>query len=137
MSIELSLFKIADALQMPLTYHDGVIEGEVLGVLKTSVGLELPIQVKAKKLFWNDQCGVLVDVVGDLSMIIAHFPKMSSVSAYLIDKDKLFVDGVKTPPELFIAKKMKLAEVIKSVRKAVVASFYYKEGKWKPLTLPA
>lgn len=137
MSIELSLYKLADALQIPLDYQDGKVSGSMTGKLKTTVaGLEIPITAKATKLFMNDQCGVVADIAGDLAVIVAHYPKTGSVSAYLLNKDKLMMDGVKAPPDLFISKKMTLMEVMQSVRKAVVRAFYYKDGKWKPLTLP-
>jgi len=136
MTIDLSLFKIADALQVKLEYNDGKISGIVSGKLMTSLGFGLPFKVEAKKVFYNDQCGVLFHIMGNLNMIVSHFPKTGAVSAFLIDGDKLEMDGVKAPPEMFISKTNTLKEVVSALGKSLVRAFHYSNGVWKPLVLP-
>ncbi len=137
MSIELSMYKFADVLQVPLSYKDGKVQGGGKGVFKTSIaGLEIPIHVRVVKMFLNEQCGVLADLIGDLSLLVSHYPKTGVVSAYVIDKGKLIMDGVKTPPDLFFSKNMNLIEVVRSLRRAIVQAWYYKSGAWYPLTIP-
>lgn len=135
MSIELSLYKLSDSLQLPFTYRDGKVKGSVERVVKTIVGLDLKVNLKAVKLFANEQVGILAHVMGDLSILVSHFPKTGMVSAYFINNNALYMDDVKAPPELFISKKMSLKEVVGGLQSAIVASFYFKDG-WKPLKLP-
>lgn len=134
MSIELSLYKISDTLQLPFTYKDGKVSGSVERLVKSLVGVNIPIKLKAVKLFSNEQVGLLAHVIGDLFVLVSHYPKTGMVSLYLVDGNELSMDGVKTPPDLFISKKMNLREVVTGLKKAIVASFYYKEG-WKKLNL--
>lgn len=136
MAIDLSLFKLADVLQLPITYKDGKIEGERAGVLTTSVGLTLPFTLRAVKLFANEQCGLLAHIRGDLYIIVSHFPHTGGLSAYLLDADKLYMDGVKAPPELFISKRHSMKEVFDALKVSMVTSFRWSGDKWKVLQLP-
>lgn len=135
MSIELSLYKIADAFQIPLTYKDGTVSGGRVANWKC-LGVTLEFTVEASKLFSGEQVGVVVHVMGDLYAIVAHYPKTGSVSAYLLDGNKLEMEGVKSPPDLFISKKMTLKEVVDSLRGAIVGAYYWKNDLWKELRLP-
>ena len=135
MSIELSLYKIADAFQLPLSYKDGKVSGQRVANWNC-LGVALEFTVEATKLFSGEQIGVLVHVMGDLYTIVAHYPKTGSVSAYLIDGSKLEMDGVKSPPDLFISKKMTLREVVDALRSSIVGAYYWKNDQWKALRLP-
>lgn len=135
MSIELSLYKIADAFQLPLIYKDGKVSGKRVSNWNC-LGVTLEFTVEATKLFSGEQIGVLVHVMGDLYSIVAHYPKTGSVSAYLIDGSKLEMDGVKSPPDLFISKKMTLKEVVGALRRSIVGAYYWKNDQWKALRLP-
>lgn len=136
MGIDLSLYKIADALQIPITYRDGKATGERGASVKTLLGFDLPFTIKAVKLFMNDQCGLLAHIRGDLYIIVSHFQQTGSISAYLIDAGELSMDGVKAPPELFISKSFGLPEVYAALKDSMVAAFSWKGDQWKPLKLP-
>lgn len=135
MSIELSLNKLADVLLMGLAYTDGKVSGQVTGTLETTVGLSIPIKVEATKVFVGSQCGVVCKVMGDLYLIASHYPKMGGICAFLIDGNKLSMEGVKAPPDLFISKKMELKEVLAALKGSVVQAYHYNSG-WKTLKLP-
>lgn len=136
MSLDLSLYKLADATQLKFSYMDGKVSGHTEAMLVSDFGLEVPVGIKAVKIFSAEQTGILFKLTGDLSMIISHFPKTGMVSAYLLDGGCLTMEGVKAPPELFIGKKMSLREVVQALGHAIVASFYFDQG-WKPLRLPS
>lgn len=136
MALELSLYKLADAIQVPLTYENGKVWGEREAKLVSPLDFTLPFKIKARKFFMNEQCGVLAHVRGDLHLIISHFPATGSVSLYLIDGSKLFMDGVKAPPELYISKTNGMREVFTALKHAMVVAFAWKGNKWSPLKLP-
>lgn len=136
MSIELSLFKFVDALQFPLSYEDGKISGSIQGVMDSGLGFGIPFIAKAKKICMNEQNTLLIHVVGDLYILVSHFQATGAVSAYLINGALLEMDGVKTPPDLFMSKKMSLREIIDALGKAVVKAFYWKGNEWKNLMIP-
>jgi hypothetical protein len=134
-SIDLSLYKISDTLQLPFTYTDGKVSGATDFVVGILPEFNIPIRLTASKLFASEQVGLLAHVIGDLSILVSHYPKSGMVTAYLIDGRKLHMSGVKAPPELFISKKMTLKEVVSGLGDAIVAAFYFKDG-WKPLQMP-
>lgn len=137
MEVMTSLYKISDALGIPLLWDKGELSGRSEnGVFSPLPGLDFPILITAKKIFANDTVGVLAHVAGDLYVLVSHFYKTNSVSAFLIDGGKLSMDGVQAPPELFISKGMSLREVIAAVRVGVVSSFVWKNRQWEPLKLP-
>ena len=103
--------------------------------IETEEGFSIPLYIKAVKLFHQDHVGVLFHVRGDLYLIVSHFQKTSTVSAFLVNKREVTMDGVISPPELVISRSMGLRQVVDALGAAVVASFYYK-GAWKVLTLP-
>lgn len=135
MSIDLSLYKIADAMQMALKYQNGKVSGEQCMTWET-MGQKLPFTLKAEKLFAGEQVGVLFHVMGDLYIIVSHFPKTGTVSIYMVDGSKTKINGVKCAPEKLISKKMILKEVVESMGPALVKAHYWKQGEWKPLALP-
>lgn len=136
MSIELSLFKFVDALQIPISYEDGKASGKASAKLKTLVGASIPFTIKVKKICSQDQTTVLCHILGDLYILLSHFQKTGAISAYLVDAAKLEMDGVKSPPELFLSKKMSLREIIDALNVGVVVAFYWKGNEWKPLKIP-
>lgn len=136
MSIELSLYKIADAMQVPLKYEGGTISGGGKTEIAMGAGIKVPVELKATAIFQSEQVGVLFDVAGDLGILVAHYPKSNAVSAYLIDKSKTEVQGIRVNPVQLIAKKATLIGAVKALKMAIVASFFYKSGGWAVLPLP-
>lgn len=137
MDMKNSLFKIADALQIPLDYADGKVTGQRGATFSPVAGLSLPLDFTVSKLFSGESCGVVAHVLGDLYIVVGHFPKTGAVSAFLIDGSKVVEEGVKIDPCLRITSTMGLKEVIQSLKKSVVASFVHKDRKWSTLKLPA
>lgn len=137
MDMKSSLYKLADALQVPLEYLAGKVSGGADGVYSGVPELNLPFTVTAKKMFVHETIGVLVHVMGDLSLVVSHFGATGVVTALLLDGNKLMLDGVKSPPELFFSKTSSGRDVVDSMRHAIVASFMWQNRKWSPLKLPA
>lgn len=135
MTLDLSLYKLADTLQIPLSVSNGKILGSQKMTWKT-LGMEIPITLKAEKMYAGEQVGVLFHVLGDLHIIVSHFPKTGTVSIYMVDGSKTNMDGVKCPPEKLISKTMVIKEVMAGMVGAVVCALYWKQGEWKTLTLP-
>jgi hypothetical protein len=136
MELSLSLYKIADALQIPIEYVDGTVAGKLDASYDKVPGLCLPVKVRVKKLYVHETVGVLVDVIGDLAILVSHVDTTGALTAILIDKNKLEMDGVKTPPELFFTKRSSGREVVDALRGSIVASFMWHQRKWSPLKLP-
>jgi len=132
MDISLSLYKISDALGIPLHYDNGTISGSAPGKFKVMDGLELPITIEAQKLFFNETCGVLASVMGDLCILVTHYRRTSTVSAFLIDSTK-----TNMPPKDMFSKQDTMKRVVSLLRPGIVASFIFKDHKWSPLKLPA
>lgn len=137
MDASLSLFKIVDAIQVPIT----VVNGEVQGSAKVSVellpGLKFPMVIEARKMFINTQVGVLVKVHGMLNILIAHNPAGATLSAYLIDLSQLVEDGVMIAPETMFSKSATIRDAVTALRPGIVAAFFCKSGNWTRLTLPS
>lgn len=136
MDLGLGLNKIADALHLTIKYDAGKVSGTQALTVTTPIGLNIPVKMKAQKVFVNGTIGLLVHLIGDLYVVVAYYTKKGSMSLYYIDKGKLTMDGVITPPELFFTKTMELREVVNALRKSIVSSFFWKDGKWKSLSLP-
>jgi len=135
MSVELSMSKFSEVFKLPLSVVGGGVSGSIEGVFESSIGLGIPLKVEARKIFYNDQCGLLLHVIGDLYLLASHYPKTGGLCIFVIDASKLIMDGVRAPPELYLTKAIPLVDAMKNLRKGIVGSFYYKNG-WKPLTLP-
>lgn len=137
MSVELSLYKLADVLQLDLEYSNGRISGGGSLSVPTDIGLNVLTRLEVRASFYSDQCGVLVHVAGDLYILASHYPKLGGVGAYLVDAAKLKVGGVKATPERLITSKMSIKEVISILGGAVIKAFYYNRGKWSSLAIPS
>lgn len=135
MSLDLSLYKLSDMLQMNLEYVAGKVSGFVSGVLKTPGGPDFPVTLTALKLFYGEQCGVICHVMGDLYILASHYPKLGGLSLFIINGARLSIDGVRCPPDKMISSSSSLSDIIKEIRPGVVAAYHYK-GEWKSLTLP-
>lgn len=133
MSIELSLFKLADVLQLPLAVK-GIAEvsGKRKAVMPLGGGLTFPFTMTAQKMFTKDQVGVLVHVAGDLHILVSHYQKTGSISAFLLDSRKML-----SPLEYLITNQMNLSEVIDAVKPCVVKAFHWSGQKWSVLRLPS
>lgn len=134
-SIEGSLSKISDTLMIPLEYSGGNVKGSMNGKIRTPLGFDLPVSVKALKLFYSDQCGVLFHISGDLYMVVSHYPKLGGVCAFLIDGTKLRLGGKIMSPDLFIEKRMTLKAVITALKPGLVQAFHLSGNKWSVLRL--
>lgn len=137
MDIPNSLNKIADTLKMRIDYADGKASGSTKFQFTPLPGLAIDIDMQVKKLFASDAVGVLAHVMGDLHIVVTHLGKTNAVNVFLVDGNKLEMDGVKTPPEMFISKQMDTRQVVSSLRKAIVTAFLWKDRKWSVLKLPA
>lgn len=135
MGLNTSLNYIADACQMPLEYLNGAVTGEVKGTYSPLPGLTLPLDMKARKFFYHTQAGLILHVTGHLFLMVAHYEKTNTVSAFLIDGSAVELDGVMAPPELVVTSKMTLREVVDSLRSGIVKSFVWSKQKWSPMTL--
>lgn len=136
MSIDTSLNHIADALQIPMHYVDGTASGS-RELTWDCMGLKVRMCASVSKLFVGEQVGVLVHLQGDLSVVVAHYPKTGALSAYLIDGAKVTCDGVTVTPDSLISKKMGLREVVESLKAAIVGAYYWKNSNWRELKLPS
>lgn len=135
MDMGLALYKFADALHLDLKYEAGKVKGSTPIIIKTPLGLELKGTVKALKIFANETVGLLVHVMGDLYMVAAYYQKTGATTLFIVDGNKLSMDGVKSPPELFISGTMGLREVVDSIKPSIVGSFVWSSGVWKTLDL--
>lgn len=137
MDIQMSLNKIADTLKVTINYEDGKVSGETDLLYSPLPGLDLPVTVTVKKMFANEAVGVVAHVMGDLHLVVSHFAKTGAVNVFLIDGNKLSMEGVKAPPEMFISKTMDVKQVVSALRQAIVTAFLWKDRKWSVLKLPA
>lgn len=132
MDIQMSLNKIADAIQVPLTYANGQVSGSAEMVYSPLPGIKLPVTLTIKGLFANQVVGVIGHVVGDLHIVVTHFYKTGVVSVFLVDgrewKDR--------EPHEVITPLMPLTDVVAALRKNIVASFIWKDRRWSTLKLP-
>lgn len=135
MSSNVSLFALSDALQLPLAMKDGVLRGS-RSALWDCLGLPVQITPSVSKMFVGEQVGVLVHVHGDLSVMVAHYPKTGALSAYVIDGAKTKIEGTLVTPDSMITKNMDLRDAVASLREAIVAAFYWKSNIWQKLKLP-
>lgn len=131
MNAELSLFKIADVLQMPISYDGKVLSGERFAEWTSQIGLKLPMQLSATAIFFSEQVGVVAHVIGELYVMVSHNPSKSGLSLYLIDAGKLEEEITE-----LVSPKMNLREVVEYLGDAIVKAFYHSSGKWKPLAMP-
>lgn len=131
--LEMSLYKIADAIQIPLQCKGNTVIASGRLRVMLQPGLEIPLVINAVKLFQGTHVGVVFHIRGDLYLIVAHYQKSSVVSAFLVDQSKV-VGGLATP---MIRNDMGLKEVIDTLGKGVVRSLYYKKDAtaWLPLKL--
>lgn len=127
------LYSISDAIQIPLVWgQDGKIYGEAEAVFSLLKDVNVPMNIKALKVFKGEQVGVLFHVLGDLHLLVSNYKKTGSVSIYLLDASKVAV-----PLETLIQAKDNLRDVMKKVRETVVKVFHFKNKEWLPLTLPS
>lgn len=132
MNAQMSLYKIADATQIPLTLTDGVISGAAKIRVELAVGLSIPLQMTAIKIFQDgNHVGVLFHVRKDFYVIVAHYQAKGAVSMFFVDKSKLKQGS----PENIIGKNMGLKAVVDALSTSVVQAHYYQNGSWKKMVL--
>jgi hypothetical protein len=137
MADDLSMYKIADAMQIKLEISGKEVKGQKDATFTPYPGLSLPVSITAKKMFKNGAAGVVFHVMGDLHMVVAYYSKTGAVSAFLIDGTKLKMQGIQQPPENMISKTMTLKDVVDAIKVGVVSSFIWKDRQWRALKLPA
>lgn len=136
MSADVSLFRIVEVLQVPLGLRNGALVGGGKGRMKTTIdGLELDLEIIPLRMFLNEQCGVLVRVVGDLSLVVSYFQKTGMLSLFVIDEG-ILRRKYSVTSEALISAKMSLKGVVTSLGESIVGSFYCRSNQWKTLTLP-
>jgi hypothetical protein len=137
--LQKSLDRIADVMQVPLVYDSKItppIDGKGKAHYAPLPGLDIAFTVRAEKLFYSDQVGVLFHVLGSLWAMVAHYDKTNSTTMFLIDGGKVGVDGTMITPDKMINKKGNLMEAVDILRPAIVKSFIFKGGVWTKLPLP-
>ena len=139
-----TLERIADTMQVPLTYDQKVVP-PLAGSRRASYaplpGLTIPFTIRAEKLFHFDQTGVVFHVLGNLWALVAHYEKTNSTTVFLIDQIKMSLvadveEGARLTPDKVIQHKFNLKEAVDMLRPAIVQSFIYKSGVWAKLPLP-
>lgn len=133
--LELAAYKLADTLGMTLEFEANQSSGEGELTWEVSAGQELKFPLRLDKAFFGEQIGAIIHVLGDLYLMASYFPKTASMSFYVIDGSKLLLDGVVSPPRMFVSKTMDLRSVMAVIGKAVVKGYYWKNNEWKPLAL--
>lgn len=134
MNVSLSLYKIADALQVPLDYQDGVVSGG--GVVSFPPVGDLPefkFCLTPLKIVVSEQVFVLFSVAGDLHLMVSHYPQTSAVSLFFIDGAGIKLQGKKTPVPHVLENVADLRAAIGRLKEALVGAFFYSGGQWKPL----
>lgn len=132
-----SLNRIADVLQVPLEYTKGrgVTGGGIVSI-PMGAGSTLDLEVRPRFMFNQEQVGVLFHIAGQLYVMVAYFEKTGALSAYVLDGSVLKEKGSVYPPEDFIRSNYSLRDVIGALQHSIRASYYRKEGCWKPLKIP-
>lgn len=132
-----SLNRIADVLQVPLAYSKslGITGGGVVSIPMDG-GKNLELKVRPRFLFNQEQVGVIFHVAGQLYVMVAFFEKTGALSAYVLDGSVLKEGEHVYPPEDFIRSNHSLRDVIGALQHSIKASYYRKEGCWKPLKIP-
>lgn len=136
MGVDLSLYRLADALQLPFTYDNGTVSGSRKGVLTGPGGIEMDFTITAEKFFSAEQQGLLAHVMGDLHVVVSFFPKSGITSLYLVDASKLTMGGERIAPRNLVMSHNGMRDVFISLGAAITAAFSWRDGKWKPLALP-
>lgn len=136
MSNLVPLFRIVDALQLPLGLEGGKLVGGGSGTMTTTIeGLTFQLKITPLCMFVNEQCGVLVRVIGDLTLVVSYFQKTEMMSLFVID-EAILRKKYKVEASTLIGPKMSLKGVVTALGDSIVASFYCRSTVWKVLTLP-
>jgi len=130
MNFTTKLQLIANALHMPLYYDGKTINGAMKGKLTTPIGLTIPVNLVVTDYFMKDEFGVLCDVIEDLGLLVALFPKSGALTLYLLDKSKIF-----SAPQLLISHRMGLRDAVQAIRPAVAAVFDFRGTRWISFSL--
>jgi hypothetical protein len=136
MSIRNSLKVFSEILDVELKIEHGDVVVDKEGKIKTPLGLDIPVKLEYLASFQSQQVGVVFKVVGDLGLMISHFPKTEAVSVFVLNLSKLTVGGVKVEPRKVMKFSGSLRENIDILRVSIVGSYYVKDGKFCNLTLP-
>jgi hypothetical protein len=133
---EKGLSRIADVLQVPLEYSDGKAFTNAVFNFEPLPDLNLPVKVKPVKVFMHDQVGVVFHLMGHLYLMVGHFEKTNSTTAFLINQAKLDIEGVMARPDMLLNSKGSLKEAVDALRPGIVKSFVWKGTRWEVLKLP-
>lgn len=136
MNVSLSLYKIADALQVPLNYHDGVVSGGGVVSFPAVDGLpDFKFALCPLHIVVSEQVFVAFSVAGDLELVVSHYPQTGAVSLFFIDASRLKMDGKRVPLVKALQNVPDLKGAIGALKPSVVSAFFYSGGLWKPLKI--
>lgn len=136
MDVQLGLNKIADALKVEIHYDSGKVTGKGELVFTPFDGLSIPVKMQVDKVFINDCVGVVVHVIGALSLIASYREFTKAMNIFMVDGDKVLLDGVVAPLHMVISKNMTIRKVIDTLGEAVVCSYLWDGKSWNRLALP-
>lgn len=129
----LSLYKISDAVQIPVIVKSGLVHGERNAIFKVMRGVEMELSMTAQNMFKGEQVGVLFHIAGDLHALVAHYAKTGTVSLFLLDGSKTGAVKLKN----LVDPAGDLRTTVEEFGPAVVRSFHWTGERWKPLKLPS
>jgi hypothetical protein len=136
-NFENALTRIADVLQVPLEYSEGKAYTNAVFHYEPLPNLNLPVKIKPVKVFMHEQVGVVLHLIGHLYLMVGHFEKTNSTTAFLINQAKLEIEGgAIARPEMLLNSKGSLKEAVDALRGGIVKSFVWKSTRWEPLKLP-
>lgn len=135
MDVKMGLYKIADALQMPLVYENKEVSGSTTVQYSAIPCLRVDMRLKVLRLFVNEVVGVMSHISDNLYIVITYFGNTGVVSALLVDSSKLPAD-CQSEPQKLIGPKFSGREVVATLRQGIVASFCYRNLQWATLKLP-
>lgn len=129
--MSVGLYKITDVMQVPLKLDGQNVSGEMQmhfnGALNS---LSLPFTIRARKLYNNEQQGVLYHIKKNLWVLVAYNTLHGATSLFVIDSSRLPIPGVLT--EAFIDNTNTLKETVVGLGDALVKAFARRDrGEWE------
>lgn len=130
MGIEVSLFALTDATQVPLTYSKGTITGKANASVSLPTGLKLKLPITVKASFISTHVGVLLHVVGELYVVAAYYPPTGAVAVLLLDGSK--IDG---GPESTIGATSDFVSIVDRLRPSITCAYARRGSEWNVLSI--
>ena len=123
MGISGLLEPIEKALNVNLSVEAFEVQGKLSGEVDTGLGFKIPVNMKVSSWFQGDAVGVLLEGLGNLAIVAAHFPPTGALSVYLMTNEKPIV----------MNRKMTLRQVVSANRDQIRSVLYQKYGKWNKI----